>query len=253
MILITRTYDQTRQRGRVCLRVCVFIKLHIMNHLIRPCRPSYYRSLALFIPSNKRGRQSGTWSARHENVRAIQTSTKLQREHKNKNKHNAKRKTTEERKTKKEIPERLHIQIGCRDAQRTYNVEWMHVAHTRTRATQKGAAKKVHSWRGFDTSPGFGCPPTLIATTSYSHQESCHLPQHRTLKGFRLPYCRSHRRFGNPWFGPIDAALKRLKLPTVSLDATLTLSVFPPSLFLCRVFKVFSPSISHLPINLQPP
>ena len=54
---------------------------------------------------------------------------------------------------------------------------------------------------------------------------------------FRLLHRHRRRRLGIPWVGPIDAALKRLKLVTVNPGATSTLSA---SLFLCRCSDAFS-------------
>ena len=53
--------------------------------------------------------------------------------------------------------------------------------------------------------------PKRIARTPYS-------------QGFRFLYRHSRRRLGSPWVDPINAALKRLKLATVTLGATSTLS-----------------------------
>ena len=46
-----------------------------------------------------------------------------------------------------------------------------------------------------------------------------------------------------PWVGPINAALKRLKLTTVTPGATLTLSASSASLFLCRFSDAFSTAL----------
>ena len=70
---------------------------------------------------------------------------------------------------------------------------------------------------------------------------------------FRFLYRHSRRRWGSPWVGPINAALKRLKLATVTPGATSTLSASSASLFLCRCSDAFSSSFTHAAINLQPP
>ena len=51
----------------------------------------------------------------------------------------------------------------------------------------------------------------------------------------------------------IDAALKRLKLPTITPGATSTLSASSASLFLLQFSDAFSSSLTHEAINLQPP
>ena len=71
-------------------------------------------------------------------------------------------------------------------------------------------------------------------------------------QSFRLLYSQSRRRSGSPWVGPINAALNRLKLATVTPGATSTLSAYSASLFLCRCWDVFSSSLTHAAINLQP-
>ena len=72
-------------------------------------------------------------------------------------------------------------------------------------------------------------------------------------QGFRFLYRHSRRRLGSLWVGPINAALKRLKLATVTPGATSTLSASSASLFLCRCSDAFSSSFTHAAINLQPP
>ena len=66
-------------------------------------------------------------------------------------------------------------------------------------------------------------------------------------------YRHSRRRLGGPWVGPINAALKRLKLATVTPDAISTLSTSSASLVFCRFSGAFSSSLTHATINLQPP
>ena len=46
-----------------------------------------------------------------------------------------------------------------------------------------------------------------------------------------------------PWVGPINAALKRLKLATATPGATSTLSASSASLFLCRFSDVFGTAL----------
>ena len=60
-------------------------------------------------------------------------------------------------------------------------------------------------------------------------------------------------REGSPWVGPINAALKRLELATVTPDGTSTLSAPSASLSLCRFSDAFSSSLTHAAINLQSP
>ena len=66
----------------------------------------------------------------------------------------------------------------------------------------------------------------------------------RTLDRENLVYYRQ--------IGPISAALKRLKLATVTPGATSTLSASSTSLFLCRCSDAFSSSFTRAAINLQP-
>ena len=73
------------------------------------------------------------------------------------------------------------------------------------------------------------------------------------FQDFRLPYRRSRRRFGSPWVDPINAALKHLKLATVTPGVTSDLSAFFASLFLCQVFDAFSSSFTRAAITMQSP
>ena len=75
-------------------------------------------------------------------------------------------------------------------------------------------------------------PKGIASTTPYS-------------QGLRFLYRHSRRRLGSPWVGPINAALKRLKLATVTPGATSTLSASSSSLFLCRCSDAFSSSFTH--------
>ena len=71
---------------------------------------------------------------------------------------------------------------------------------------------------------------------------------------FGVSYWSSRRRrFKGAGDGPSSAALKRLNFPTVTPDATTTLSASSASLFLCRVIAALSSSFLHLAINLRPP
>ena len=72
-------------------------------------------------------------------------------------------------------------------------------------------------------------------------------------QGFRLLYRHSRRRLGIPGVGPINTALKRLKLTTATPGATSTLSASSASLSLCRCSDAFHSSFTHSVINLQPP
>ena len=69
-------------------------------------------------------------------------------------------------------------------------------------------------------------------------------------QGFRLLYRQNRRRLGSPWVGPINAALKRLKLAIVTPGATLTLSA-SSSAGVRTHFPL--PSFAHAAMNLQPP
>ena len=60
----------------------------------------------------------------------------------------------------------------------------------------------------------------------------------RYSQGFRFLFRHSRRRLGSPWVGPINAALKRLKLATVTPGATSTLSASSASLFPCHRYYV---------------
>ena len=82
-------------------------------------------------------------------------------------------------------------------------------------------------------------PKRIASTTPYS-------------QGFRFLYRHSRRRSGSPWVGPINAALKHLKLATVTPGATSTLSASSVPLFLYRCSGAFSSSFTHAAINLQP-
>ena len=72
------------------------------------------------------------------------------------------------------------------------------------------------------------------------------------LSGFQVFYRHIRRRLGSPWVGPINAALKRLKLATVIPSPTLTLSASYASLSVCRCSDAFSYSFTHAAMNLQP-
>ena len=83
-------------------------------------------------------------------------------------------------------------------------------------------------------------PEVIAPTTPYS--------QH-----FKSLYRHSRRRLGNPWVGPINAALKHLKLATVTPGSILNLSASSASFFLCRCPDAFYSFFTHAAINLQPP
>ena len=83
-------------------------------------------------------------------------------------------------------------------------------------------------------------PKLIASTTPYS-------------QGFRSLYKHSRRRSGSPWVGPINAALKRIKLAIVTSGAPSTWSAPSASLLLCRCLDAFSSSFTHSAINLQPP
>ena len=82
-------------------------------------------------------------------------------------------------------------------------------------------------------------PKRIASTTSYS-------------QNFRFLYRHNRRRLENPWVGPINAGLKRLKLATVTPGATSTLSASSAYLFLCRCSDAFPSSFTHAAIHLQP-
>ena len=67
----------------------------------------------------------------------------------------------------------------------------------------------------------------------------------------RLPYRRSRRCLGNPWAGPINAALKRLKIAAQSLQVQP--QPFSASSVSRRFSDAFSSSLTHATMNLQPP
>ena len=95
------------------------------------------------------------------------------------------------------------------------------------------------------TSPGtessYPRPPQSLNDSPYS-------------QGFMFLYRHSRRRLESTWAGPINAALKRLKLATVTPGVTSTLIASSASLFLCRCLEVFYFSFTHhAAINLQPP
>ena len=70
---------------------------------------------------------------------------------------------------------------------------------------------------------------------------------------FGVSYWSSRRRFKGARDGPSSAALKRLNYPTVTPDATTSLSASSASLFLCRVIAALSSSSLYPAINLRPP
>ena len=83
-------------------------------------------------------------------------------------------------------------------------------------------------------------PKGITSTTPYS-------------QGLRFLYRHSLSHLGSPWVGPIKAALKHLKLATVTPGATSIWSASSASIFLCRCSNAFSSSFTHTAINLQSP
>ena len=73
------------------------------------------------------------------------------------------------------------------------------------------------------------------------------------LSGFSVFMLAEPRPLREFWFGPINAALKRLKLPTVTPGAASALSSSSVSLFVCRLSDAFSSFLAHAAINLEPP
>ena len=147
------------------------------------------------------------------------------------------------------IPERI---VRCRDAQGTHagnpdnaTDAWrIHARVQREKGRSLGGDWYITSRESFDT--------PWIAITSHLYPKAEHL-QHRILRVFRLPYQHSRCRLGNPWVRPINAALKRLKLATVTPGAITSLSTSSASLFRCRFSDAFFSSSTHAAINLQPP
>ena len=72
------------------------------------------------------------------------------------------------------------------------------------------------------------------------------------FRAFRPSYRRRRRRLESPWVGPINAALKRLKLAKVTPGATSILSASSASLFLWRFSDAFFSSLTHAVINHKP-
>ena len=90
------------------------------------------------------------------------------------------------------------------------------MAQTRsTRATQR---------RSLEKETLVYCPPRAIRYSPGSQLSRICTQMHRSTttpytQGFRLRYRHSRRRLGSPWVGPMNAALKRLKLVTVTPGA----------------------------------
>ena len=168
--------------------------------------------------SNIRGCQSGTWSAGQKKIRGIYT--KHQRLHENKTKQkqdkNDKKKETVTQSTRqKKIGEGLSIE---------------------------------RVWYSASREPSDNLPGSQPCTQTHS------IYNNSVLSGFRLfLYRHSRCRLGSPWVGPINTALNRLKLATVTPGAISTLSTYFASLFPCRCSDAFSSSFNHSAINLQPP
>ena len=91
-----------------------------------------------------------------------------------------------------------------------------------------------------------------IPSPDCNHASKCIVSTTLYSQGFRFLYRHIRRRLGNPWVRPINAALKHLKLATVTPGATSTLSTSYTFLFLCRCSDAFPSSFTHAAINLQP-
>ena len=174
------------------------------------------------IPSTIRGCQSGTWSAGQENIRG--TPTKLHREHENKTRTRQNKNKTNQQKERnnntKHMPEK---KMG-----EEHSVERVWYSASREPSDNLPGSQQNYA------------PKRIASTTPYS-------------KGLRHFYRHSRRRLASSWVGPINAALKRLKLATVTPGATSTLSASSVYLFLCRCSDAFSSPFTHAAINLQPP
>ena len=92
-------------------------------------------------------------------------------------------------------------------------------------------------------------PPTIRYPPGSQLSRICTRRYSLYSQGFSCFYRHSRRRLGSPWVGPINAALRRFKLP----DATSTLSTSSAPLFLCWCSDAFRSFFTHAAINLQPP
>ena len=128
------------------------------------------------------------------------------------------------RKIRKKTHKQMPAKMGCRDAQVTHKIQtdaW--------RNTKKGTRSRE-----------FGIP--TVASHPISSPDRNYLVFSPEGIGFTIPYSQgfillyrhSQCRLGSPWVRPIKAALKRLKLATVTPGATSALFASFASLFLCR-------------------
>ena len=102
----------------------------------------------------------------------------------------------------------------------------------------------------------FGIVPAashLIPSPDHNHGPKRMTSTTPYTQSLRFLYRHSRRRLGSPWVGPINVALKRLKLATVTRGATSTLPAFSASLFLCRCSDAFPSSFTHATVNLHRP
>ena len=97
--------------------------------------------------------------------------------------------------------------------------------------------------------------PLWIATISHLHPNKgiAWQLQHRTLRVSGFSLGAADAASGGLGLVHINAALKRLKHATFDRGATSTLSVSSAYFFLCRFSDVFSSSLPHAAIHLQPP
>ena len=139
-------------------------------------------ALTILIPSNIRSCQSGTWSAEQEHIR--RTSTKLRRDHQNKNTQNDKKKETN---TTKHLQEKYE-------------------GHSIVERASYSASCEPSDTRPDRNDRAFA-PKDVASISLYS-------------QGFRFFYRHSRSRLGSFRVGPINAALKHLKLAIVTPGAT---------------------------------
>ena len=123
---------------------------------------------------------------------------------------------------------------------------------------QEGRSLKK-DWHIVSRGPS-GTPPGSQLLTprifTQRHRPISTTPVSQGFEAASLLYQRSQRRFGTPWVGPINAALKRLQLATV-VHPTCNLNLvrlfclsFLLSIFGGRFFLL--PNPSYASINLQP-
>ena len=134
------------------------------------------------------------------------------------------------------------------------------MAHTRTRAIQRGALAREGLVQRQPRAMSSDAPPriaTIILILILLVPRICTL-RHNTyntvLSGFPgFPIGAADAVSGVLGVGPINAALKRLKLSTVIPGVTSTLSASSAFLSLYRFSDAFSSFLAHAAINLQPP